>query len=252
MRSLRERNRNVASISAIATSHKAELEISIRNKRYPLTWFSEIADHRYHRGTNNRWCHQKRWSNDITKIRRPAAAAMLDVSEDYLRGLEDALKAVRNTLAKETRASGFPSRQFSQQCDAERREEKASFLKLEALIAKLTSTPSTSRAVGSSKRITCAVPDAIAHIENLDRHEEQPCVYFLCKEKQVVYVGQTTCLTSRLKSHRRDKDFDEAFFLPVPAEMLLEVEQQLISEHRPKYNTNGVYDRPSPAESEAR
>ena len=67
------------------------------------------------------------------------------------------------------------------------------------------------------------------------------CVYFLVKSNVVVYVGQTTELTGRLISHHRDgKDFDHAFWLPVPRSELDAVEGAFIRQLRPLLNKRTV------------
>jgi len=46
-----------------------------------------------------------------------------------------------------------------------------------------------------------------------------PCIYFLLKGDQVIYVGQSSSLYSRLSNHRlTPKDFDRVFVITVPEE----------------------------------
>jgi hypothetical protein len=66
------------------------------------------------------------------------------------------------------------------------------------------------------------------------------CIYFLVHESVVVYVGQTKALGQRLVSHKKEKEFDRAFYLNVPAQVLSEVEAAFIRVLKPKYNAVGV------------
>lgn len=86
-----------------------------------------------------------------------------------------------------------------------------------------------------------AVPRALSPLtgEGLRRMPNlwmPPCVYFLVRDREVVYVGQTISLASRLESHRKDKQFDEVFYLPTPREELLQVESGFIKALDPELN----------------
>lgn len=61
-------------------------------------------------------------------------------------------------------------------------------------------------------------------------------VYFLIRGRHVVYVGQSTNILSRVATHRREKDFDAAYFLRVPASDLDRVEASFITVLEPEYN----------------
>lgn len=61
-------------------------------------------------------------------------------------------------------------------------------------------------------------------------------VYFLCKETEVVYVGQSIVVAGRVGAHMGDKDFDWAFCMRVPRSDLDFVEGEFIRALRPKYN----------------
>lgn len=70
----------------------------------------------------------------------------------------------------------------------------------------------------------------------------RPCVYFLMRGSECVYVGQTTNLPVRVSAHRRGtkhtpvKDFDRVFFVYVEAKDLNEVESDFIKRLKPIYN----------------
>jgi hypothetical protein len=61
-------------------------------------------------------------------------------------------------------------------------------------------------------------------------------IYFLCELGQVVYVGQSVNLGSRISSHRNGKDFDRIFFLPWPRFDLNRIEAALIKVLHPPLN----------------
>jgi hypothetical protein len=66
--------------------------------------------------------------------------------------------------------------------------------------------------------------------------EAASAIYFLVKGSEVVYVGQSTSLGQRLATHSGSKEFDRAFYLPVPRASLNELESALIRTLRPKLN----------------
>jgi hypothetical protein len=61
-----------------------------------------------------------------------------------------------------------------------------------------------------------------------------PGVYFLCQDKDIVYVGQTGNLGSRLAQHLQDKIFDKVYF--IPTENCGQVEANYIRKLKPLYN----------------
>lgn len=69
-----------------------------------------------------------------------------------------------------------------------------------------------------------------------------PCIYFLCKEKKIQYIGQSVTLRSRIKQHIDDgwKDFDEVFFMLCPVARLTELEGLLIKRYKPPLNSVGL------------
>jgi len=62
-------------------------------------------------------------------------------------------------------------------------------------------------------------------------------IYFLLNGYKVVYVGETSCLMSRLGQHKLDKEFDGFRFLrePNPSERL-RLEKAYIQKYSPIYN----------------
>lgn len=63
-----------------------------------------------------------------------------------------------------------------------------------------------------------------------------PCVYFLTKGISVVYVGQSTCIESRIKQHEKDKEFNHVYVIPCKEENLLNTERYWIDKLQPTYN----------------
>ena len=63
-----------------------------------------------------------------------------------------------------------------------------------------------------------------------------PGVYFLLQDEEVIYVGQSTDIPSRVLSHRRSKDFDRYATMPVPRGWLSEVEAEYILHYQPELN----------------
>lgn len=63
-------------------------------------------------------------------------------------------------------------------------------------------------------------------------------VYFLCKDKKIVYVGQSKCVFSRINDHKKQKRglFDSVFFIDLPLSRLDDVETALIRKFNPPLN----------------
>jgi hypothetical protein len=98
--------------------------------------------------------------------------------------------------------------------------------------------------------------DAPGSISSLDglRHIDLarvvcPGVYFLCLDDEVVYVGQSVNVPTRVMTHVIEsrhpagKTFDHAriFYLPTPESELLRVEAEFIRRLQPRYNTAPGY-----------
>lgn len=89
------------------------------------------------------------------------------------------------------------------------------------------------------------VPIEISRIEELFKLPETlfnsgTCVYFLCRENKVVYVGQAQNVHSRLVEHMRDKVFDAVFYIRVPAQRMNKIESALIGYLNPEYNKTAL------------
>lgn len=66
------------------------------------------------------------------------------------------------------------------------------------------------------------------------------CIYFLCKNEKVVYIGQAENVHQRLVEHMRTKEFDAVFYLRVPAHKMTKIESALISYLKPLYNKTSL------------
>lgn len=89
------------------------------------------------------------------------------------------------------------------------------------------------------------VPLAISGIENLyklpsDTFNPKSCVYFLCHKGEVVYVGQSVDLHSRIMAHQNDKLFDNVYYMRIHKDLMFEVEGALIAYLKPKYNLTSL------------
>ena len=71
---------------------------------------------------------------------------------------------------------------------------------------------------------------------------KQPGVYFLIKEDEVVYVGQSEDVPVRIRSHKHGGliEFDHVYYLHVNPENLVEVEKHYIRLLKPKRNRRSI------------
>lgn len=88
------------------------------------------------------------------------------------------------------------------------------------------------------------IPRALAEVEarlcEMPTIECPPCVYFLIRQHEVIYIGQSKNLLGRLAQHRDDgKRWDRVLYLPVPADRLLDVESLWIKTLQPALNRAG-------------
>ena len=83
------------------------------------------------------------------------------------------------------------------------------------------------------------VPRELASVEGLAEFTNAnfpPCIYFLVKEENIMYVGQSINLPARLVQHQNNKDYDRVFYLPVPQSDLNRVERDFIKTLDPPLN----------------
>lgn len=76
--------------------------------------------------------------------------------------------------------------------------------------------------------------------EVLDRKQavtKKDCyVYFLIKNDEIIYIGQTTRGTARVYSHYEDKDFDSYSLVPCEESELNDLAAKYIVKFNPRYN----------------
>lgn len=75
------------------------------------------------------------------------------------------------------------------------------------------------------------------------RSQTPPCVYFLVKDDEVIYIGQSVNLPSRIEAHLETKIFDRVYYVPAARRDLSRVEGALIRFLKPKMNGHGPLDR---------
>ena len=68
-------------------------------------------------------------------------------------------------------------------------------------------------------------------------------IYFLIKQEEVVYVGQTTKGLLRVYQHHYNKDFDDIYIIECNSEDLDKYESYYIFKYEPIYNNNPNYLR---------
>ena len=66
--------------------------------------------------------------------------------------------------------------------------------------------------------------------------KEKIYIYFLIQQEEVVYIGQTIKLFSRVDKHRYDKDFNEYRWAVIDKKYADHFEAYLIRKYVPKYN----------------
>jgi hypothetical protein len=78
------------------------------------------------------------------------------------------------------------------------------------------------------------------HLKPFDASQKDfpPCIYFLCKNGQVSYIGLSTNFYDRIRTHIKTKSFDFAVYLPCPKDKLLKVESFMIKKYKPYLNGN--------------
>jgi hypothetical protein len=98
--------------------------------------------------------------------------------------------------------------------------------------------PSALRVVTNAEPVFDAPPMCISSLPGLQQIRSVdycPGVYFLCRGRDVVYVGQSKAPAGRIATHRSsgEKAFDRVYLLPVPESELNDVEHAFIHLLRP-------------------
>ena len=75
------------------------------------------------------------------------------------------------------------------------------------------------------------------------KKKKNPCIYFICDtiSEEIIYIGQSEHLDTRISAHEQDKRFKNSFFYYFECpENLLQKESILIRQIKPKFNLNGI------------
>ncbi len=86
-------------------------------------------------------------------------------------------------------------------------------------------------------------------IEILEKHSSLPKIgiYFLFKNNQLVYIGQSIDIELRIRNHYKEKDFDTYSYVLCLIEELNDVEKKYIQKYTPilnkRLNTNAKKER---------
>lgn len=70
------------------------------------------------------------------------------------------------------------------------------------------------------------------------------CVYFLSHNSEIVYVGQSRCVGSRIEKHKRQKKFNKVFAVSVDPAVINDIESAFIRVIRPKFNNEFSGEEP--------
>lgn len=160
----------------------------------------------------------------------------LGVWPGYVDALEDVFRTAQNFLAE-----------FEWQKQESAEHMKKYYERLEEQLAYRYATerhPELRRWRSKNPTLTTTIPPALQSIKHIKQLEtRQPCyVYFLLKDSEVVYVGQSSApWPGRILQHLKDatKSFDDVWYLEVDHGSLSQIEQAYIRKLRPFYNRQG-------------
>jgi hypothetical protein len=175
---------------------------------------------------------------ELKEIRKQADAAELNL---------DTIKSVRkNIVDRVTELSQEYTRRASAIDKYNLEVEKivkygkrAMELARNPLPMQLSHVPAIKKSVKGVKEIHAIVNDTAVEIDLINI----ACgVYFLLKQDEIVYIGQSVDCFSRVLSHMKDtsKDFNRACYFPVCREELDDIEETLIALFKPKQNRRGI------------
>lgn len=98
----------------------------------------------------------------------------------------------------------------------------------------------TDQTTAQEALLTMLKEDGKAIIESSQsiKHCLCPGIYYLIKDSEIVYIGQSTNMFNRIGSHATagKKDFDSFYTKPLPRDQLYHHEVREILKHRPRYN----------------
>ena len=85
------------------------------------------------------------------------------------------------------------------------------------------------------------------HIRKVEFFFIPPCVYFLYDNENLVYIGSTLRLHSRMDAHLKSKVFNHIFYIPIKKSKLRQVEASLIKFYKPPYNSEAWLNAKNPS-----
>jgi hypothetical protein len=209
----------------------------IRNIRFKRAWDNEIYEFIFTTWDDKEYKYdmerQKRWLCNNVLISRNNIEEELEVWPGYLDAVEDFIYY----FSHEECLLENRKRILEEECELkwEKLEEKLatdySFARHGQLYLWRRKNPVDSKDVPAPLK-------NVRHVKKLEVIEPSH-VYFLLKNNQVVYVGQTnTAWPQRILSHIKEgvKDFDDVWYLEVDASSLNVVEKEYIRKFKPKHN----------------
>lgn len=171
----------------------------------------------------------------LKAIREQADAAELDL--EVITSVRKKLVSITEDLAKEhARRSAAINRYNLEVEKIIKHGRRAVDLAKTPLPLQIANMPAIKKALKGKEEIHAAVNEAAVKIE-------KACgVYFLLKENEIVYIGQSINCFSRVSSHTNDatKDFNRVCYVPVNSDELNAIEEILIAIFKPKHNRAGV------------
>jgi hypothetical protein len=95
---------------------------------------------------------------------------------------------------------------------------------------------------GNKRSIPKGLESARHSLKLYNEESFGPCVYFLCKGIQIVYVGQAINIATRINTHRRNRiiPFDRIFYFRVPKEEMINIEKEMIKKFSPSFNEEAL------------
>jgi hypothetical protein len=143
---------------------------------------------------------------------------------------------------KEMVAKGLATRKANKEkIQAIKEEGIRRFYGLEDQIQQLEIKLANLRTMEAMQAVSCALTNkALLPEEDIVRAslpwEKSSGVYFLIADREIVYVGQSVNVYSRIDEHAKGKDFDRYAYVPCPIEMLDKLESLYIHCLRPRLN----------------
>lgn len=163
-------------------------------------------------------------------------------------GLTEDQKSARVKKTQETKARNRKRRNEEiEKARAEAIEKQTGLLGIEKALAEATLRLeeiearinfATIRSINAALNGVIAETAAGSHavLKNSVPYKDTTGVYFLIKDNEIVYVGQSVRVYTRISSHEKTKDFDSVSWIRCEVESLDYLESFYIYKFRPKLN----------------